>query len=290
MQKKLEIREHAHGIFDLEVIDQGEVFTCSGDGFVVSWDMESGSQNPFVVKTSVPAYALTASEQVLFVGLNNGDLHWIDLLSKKEIRFFQQHKSAIFRLIYEPKLNLLVSTDADGFVGIWNTQKGTLSMIFQVPSGKVRAVAFSPDASLLAIGGQDGIVYIYETEFFNEIHRFFAHNEGVSSLAFHPNGYSLVSGGKDAHLRVWSVVDWTKIKAFPAHLYAIYGIQFSPDSKHMATCSRDKTVKIWSAEHFGILHKLDFKSGGHQHSVNAIRWVDFGLLSVGDDRRLILWT
>ena len=289
MNKQLEIREHAQGIFDLALLNQNEVFTCSGDGYVVLWDITTGKQNTFAVKTSVPAYALACSEKTLFIGLNNGDLHWVDLESKQEVKFFQQHRSAIFRLVYEAKLNLLVSTDADGFVGIWDTKSMRLNMFFQLPTGKIRAVAFDNDAETLAIGGQDGYVHVLETEYFNELHKFYAHKDGVTALAFHPDDKTLVSGGKDAFLRIWNRSDWSKTKAFPAHLYAIYSIVFSPEADQFATCSRDKTIKIWGSEDFSVHHKLDFKSGGHQHSINAIRWSDQGLLSVSDDRRLILW-
>lgn len=289
MKKILEIREHTQGIFD--VCQSGDqFFTCSGDGHVVSWDLSSGKQNPFVIKTSSPAYSLAASESYLFIGLNNGDLHWIDVVSKQEVKFFTQHKSAIFGLHFDTNLKRLISTDADGFVGIWNTETGTLDLFFQIPCGKIRAIATDKTSGLLALGGQNGMVYLFETEFFNEQHNFFAHQNGVSALAFHPKENMLLTGGKDAYLRFWDLESYEKTKAFPAHLYAIYGIQFSPNSTQFATCSRDKTVKIWNAEgDFSIQQKLDIKSGGHQHSVNSILWSTSGLISVSDDRRIILW-
>lgn len=289
MKKILEIREHAQGIYDLAMSDSQSVFTCSGDGFVVLWDLERGKQSPFIVKTSVPAYALAVSDELLFIALNNGDLHWVNLNSKEEIKFFQQHRSAIFCLVYEPKLKMLVSTDADGFVGIWDVEHMRLNLFFQLPTGKIRAVAFSDDAKMLALGGQDGNIHLFETDFFNEVHRFYAHKEGVTSIAFHPGGQSLVTGGKDAHLRVWDLNNWSKLIAFPAHLYAIYGIVFSPDASKFASCSRDKTIKIWNAADFSMVQRLDVKVGGHQHSVNAVHWNEQGLISVSDDRRLICW-
>ena len=289
MKKKFEIREHGQGVFDVCATNDGRIFTCSADGYVVSWDVLTGKQNPFVIRTSVPAYALACSENLLFVGLNNGDLHWIDLQTKQEIKFFTQHKSPIFRLLFIPEINKLVSTDADGYLGVWDCEKLQLDLFFQIPCGKIRSIAFNEKSQELLIGGQNGIVYQFETAFFNQINQFYAHQDGVTALCFHPNGTLLVSGGKDAHLRVWNSKNGEKIKAFPAHLYAIYKIVFSPDGKLMATCSRDKNIKIWNAEDFSIIQKLDFKAGGHQHSVNSIIWTESGLISVSDDRRIILW-
>lgn len=289
MKKSFEIREHAQSVYDVTHNGAGSVFTCSGDGFVVAWDLLLAKQSGFVVKTSVPAYSLSSSDQMLFVGLSNGDLHWVDLYSKQEIRFFTQHKSAIFRLVYDATSQRLLSTDADGFVGIWNVYSGKLEIFFQLPSGKIRAAAFSNDSNQLALGGQDGMIYIFETNYFNETHRFFAHQEGVSSLAYHPQKNVLVSGGKDAYLRSWDCDTWLKEKAFPAHLFAIYDIVFSLNKQLFATCSRDKSIKIWNANNFEIVEKLDRKNEGHQHSVNALLWNENGLISVSDDRRVILW-
>lgn len=289
MKKKIEIREHGQGIFDVCQTKNEQIFTCSADGYVVSWDVLTGKQNPFVVRTSVPAYALDCSEKLLFVGLNNGDLHWVDLFTKQEIKFFTQHKSPIFRLLFIPEIKKLVSTDADGYIGIWDCEKLQLDLFFQIPCGKIRSVAFNKSSEELVVGGQNGFIYQFETAFFNQTNHFYAHQDGVTSLCFHPKTGALISGGKDAHLRVWNLQNSEKLKAFPAHLYAIYKIVFSPDGKLMASCSRDKTIKIWYADDFSIAQKLDLKSGGHQHSVNSIIWAESSLISVSDDRRIIIW-
>lgn len=290
IHKVLEIREHAQAIFGCCSTDFEQVFTCSADGFVVSWNLNSGIQNPFVVKTSYPTYAIECSEETLFVGLNNGDLHWIDIATKREIKYFSQHKSAIFSLKYDSKNKLLISTDSEGYVGIWDVSNAVLAMFFQIPCGKIRSVCFNQNSSEISIGGQNGVVYQFETQFLNQTNEFFAHKEGVSSLSYHPNKQGIIlSGGKDAFLRGWDLVNNEKICAFPAHLFAIYGIQFSPDACQFATCSRDKSIKIWDSDTFEIVQKIDYKSGGHQHSVNAIIWTNHGLVSVSDDRRLILW-
>lgn len=289
MEKSFEIREHGQGVFDVCFDSPNQVFTCSADGFVVSWNMIEQKQNPFVVKTSVPAYVLAKSESLLFVGLNNGDLHWIDIPSKRELKFYAQHKSAIFALLYDKEKNRLYSSDADGYIGVWDVAKMSLDLFFQIPCGKIRTMAINAGTEELSVGGQDGLVYQFETEFYNPLNQFYAHKDGVTALAYHPSKKCLLTGGKDAYLRVWDMINKEKVKAFPAHLYAVYGIQFSPDGSKIATCSRDKSIKIWSAEDYSIIQKLDVKSGGHQHSVNSIVWTEAGLISVSDDRRLILW-
>ena len=76
-----------------------------------------------------------------------------------------------------------------------------------------------------------------------------------------------------------------------AHWYTINAIALHPKGHLIATGSRDKTVKIWDAQTFKLLKVLDtLRDGCHVNSVNALLWLDNGILVSGsDDRTLILW-
>jgi WD40 repeat protein len=238
-------------------------------------------------------YALEhIGNHLLAIGQGRGGIHIIDLVSKREIRHLALHQKAVFDLHYMPESNQLISFGADGTFGVWDAE--TFELLRHIPLGnlKMRRASSSPDEKLLVTSGNDGRLRVFETEFFNEIHTIDAHEKSSNVSHFTASGSRLISGGWDGHLRLWDVNDgFAKLLEIPAHNYAIYDMVYSPDQSMFATASRDKTVKVWDSETLKPLSRLDVKSGGHSHSVNALHWnKDTGLLvSAGDDRRLIGW-
>ena len=79
------------------------------------------------------------------------------------------------------------------------------------------------------------------------------------------------------------------VKKIPAHNYAIYSIVSLNNKNTILTSSRDKTIKVWSSD-LTFMQRLDFKDGGHKHSVNKIRKLDEDrFVSVSDDKSIIIW-
>jgi WD40 repeat protein len=290
-KKTNEIRQHSMAIYAIAHWKENLIFSGGADCLVVLWDIDTGEQEPFTIKTSHPVYSLCIIDATyLSIGLNNGDLHIIHIALKKEIKFFKSHNTAIYKQLFIQQSNQLITGDAEGNISIWDTESWKLRLSIPLLCGKVRAITKSNDEKLIAIGGQDGVVRIFETNFFNETNQFYAHKEGVNSLAFIPiNSNQIISGGKDGYLRLWNISTSEKLNAIPAHNYAIYNITLSPCGLFFSTASRDKSIKIWDINTLSVLQKLDAKQKGHSHSVNDLLWFDEQLISCGDDRRIITW-
>ena len=57
----------------------------------------------------------------------------------------------------------------------------------------------------------------------------------------------------------------------------------------IVTASRDKNIKLWNSS-LDILKRIDYKLGGHNHSVNDICIIDEStFVSCSDDKRIIIW-
>lgn len=289
--KNSEIRQHSMAIYDIATASSEIVYSAGADCFVACWNLTTGLQEAFTVKADFPVYSITLVHSTfLSIGLNNGDLHIIDINSRKEVKFFKQHQSAVFSQLMFNKKKILITGDAEGYLALWNTENWKLELFLPLNCGKIRALTLNKDETKLAIGGQDGIIRIYETEFFNELVHFYAHQDGVNSCAFsNKEDDVLISGGKDGYLRKWNTATGEKISAVPAHNYAVYAISFDESGDYFATCSRDKSIKIWQYDSLTVLQKLEMKNGGHSHSVNKAKWIGKHIISCGDDRRLIRW-
>jgi len=145
-----------------------------------------------------------------------------------------------------------------------------------------------------SLAGQDGYLRMFESSYFNEINTIKAHQNGATSVLFHPQNVDwLLSGGKDALLKIWNWKEEIELQNVVAHTFAIYDLLAINEKKTIVSASRDKHVKIWSIEEnglFKIQQRLDFKLGGHKHSVNALARInEEAFVSCSDDKRLIVW-
>lgn len=285
-----ELSGHAGAIYDVLVVGNSHCFTTSADKFVAKWNLSLGAQDQFAAKLDLSGYRLAFSpvNQLLAVGNSGGGIHVIDMVSKKEVRYLTQHQSAVFSLTYNPVTHHFYSGDADGYFCVWDGNSFDLLLTLPILCGKIRCISLSEMGDVLAFGGQDGRIYLLETNFFNPISDWKAHKEGVNTLLFKND--VLFSGGKDAHIRKWKWKSQHCLQEIPAHNFAVYDLIWLKDRSVLVSASFDKTIKLWDPEKLTILKRIERRDGGHSHVVNRLQKVtEHAFLSVGDDRRIILW-
>lgn len=288
--KKQALSGHAGAIYSL-AFDNDFIYSASADKYVTRWNIELGTQDKFAIKFSNSPYSccLFSNNSKLAVGLDNGNLHFFDLKERKELKFYIQHKTGIFSLLENTTKRHLYSTDSDGNFAVWNPENFELQLFLPFDCGKIRRMCLDETGSKLFLACQDGYIRILETEYFNQIGEFYAHENGVTSLAFHSDKNQLITGGKDALLRIWNLETIQQIKAIPAHNFVIYDIQFLSPTEFV-TVSRDKSIKVWNYDKLSVTQKIEFKNGGHIHSVNKIQRIDSETFATcSDDKKIILW-
>lgn len=296
IKKITHLKGHASGIFALE---QGQaphhIFSGSSDRMLAEWSLEELAPLKFSVKTGSFIYSIChiPGKKLLLLGLYSGAIHIIDLIEKKETRFFAFHNQPVFDIKYCPANNSFYALSGDGSFSVWDAGDFSLKKQVLICREKLRNIDFNKDGSLAALACGDGTIRIFETASQEQVKKINAHKLSSNCVKFHPDGKTLVSGGRDAYLRFWDMEkNYSRSGEIPAHNYAIYAIAFSPDNKFFATASRDKTAKIWNAENFEIIARLDRKNfDGHTHSVNKLLWSPYKnyLVTASDDRTLIVW-
>jgi len=291
-RKLKEISGHAAGIYSLD-FHGNYLYSASEDKHVARWKIDEGIQDKFSIKFNEAVYAIRLFDEAtrLAVGLANGDLHFFDLTDRKELKFYTQHRKAIFSIVENKPCRQLYSADADGNLSVWDTQTFELLAYLPFDCGKIRRIALSDQGDKIALACQDGQVRILHAATLNLTAAFDAHKDGATAVLFDPNDSSILySGGKDAYLKKWDLESIVFQKAIPAHNYAIYDLISLQEGQTLVSASRDKTIKIWNSESLEIIQRLDSKSGGHRHSVNSLSaMTSESFASCSDDRRLILW-
>jgi WD40 repeat protein len=289
--KENEIVGHAGAIYTCTAY-QHFLFTAGADKIVALWDLNNSIQEKFSIKLTSSCYSLKLiSDNLLAIGLSNGDLYLIDVNLKQEVKFFTQHKTSIFSIQTNIQKNHFYSADTDGNLAVWDLNNLTLLLILPLNCGKIRRIEVDKIGENIVLSCQDGFVKIFETQFYNEIYSSKKHNEGATSAVFHPSNQEvIISGGKDAFLKIYNWKNNELIKQIPAHNFAIYDVLAFEEHKVFVTASRDKSLKMWSLIDYSFISKLERKNGGHSHSINDLERINNEkFVSVGDDKRIITW-
>ncbi len=291
--KEKEINGHAGAIYSCCATSK-YIYSASADKYVVRWLIETGEQDKFAIKFEHSIYSIEIlDDKYLIAGLSSGDLHIFDLEENKEVKFYQQHTKAIFAITFNSHKNQFYVADADGNLSIWDSNSLELIIYLPLDCGKIRSVTVNDNGEHFALAGQDGYLRIFETSYFNEINTINAHKNGATSVLFHPkNNDLIISGGKDALLKVWNWKEEIELQKIVAHTFAIYDLLSLNEKKTIVSASRDKHIKIWSIDEelLNIKQRLDFKAGGHKHSVNALAKInEQSFVSCSDDKKLVLW-
>ncbi len=290
--KKAQLTGHKSAIYCIEQgLEKNKIYTGAGDQVVIQWDINNDAEPIIVSNVGAIVYALcyVPDWNYLIIGESKGGIHILDLTERREIKFFVQTFEPIFDIKCDAN-NSFYSVSADGSLSAWSLDDLTLIKNIPLCKEKVRALDINTAETLMAVACGDGTIRIFNLQTLEQIQQIDAHRGSAYSVKFHTDGKHLLSGGKDAMLNVYDLTQSCKIiNNIPAHNYAIYSIVFSPDGKLFATASRDKTIKIWDADTYEILQRLDKdKADAHLNSVNKLLWNSY-LVSVGDDRSVLIW-
>lgn len=284
------IGSHSAPIYCLgDLPNSDSIFTCAGDRFVAKWNIEIGLQDKFAIQLESSAYQVVFIQSLnyLIIGLSNGNLHVIDLVSNEEIKLIKISDASIYTIRLSEDEQFLFITTADSKIGIWHLPSFEHYQTIQLESGKIRACLVIGNE--LIIGCQTGEIRTINYKELKETHRFQAHETSVYSLLYLKEKNVLVSGGQDANLRFWKLKSDEELLSIPAHNFSIYSLTRS--DKFLFSGSRDGSIKVWNINSLEMVQKVDRFSGGHMKSVNGLIYSKSKnqLFSVSDDHKIIAW-
>jgi WD40 repeat protein len=268
------------------------VFSGSGDGMVVQWDLNDPAQGVLIAKLPHSVYALHHHRQsdTLIAGHNFEGIHLLDWKNKKEAGSLQLGKAAIFDILAIDDRAVVAS--GDGSLTVVDL-KGLRVLAKNSYSEKsARCIAWHPETKQIAVGYSDNFIRVMDEDL-SLIREWQGHDNSVFAIQFTPDGKYLMTGSRDARLKLWDATSsFSQAVEVVAHMYAINDIEFSPDGKHFVTCSMDKSIKVWNLEEMKLLKVIDrSRHAGHGTSVNKLLWTTHGdqLVSASDDRTISVW-
>jgi len=294
VEKIAELTGHSNPIFALALSQKpGILFSGGNDKGVVEWSLKTNSFIKVMFPVAASVYAIHCPENFpyLIAGLRSGQVLVFDFIEQKVIKSLNHHLKPVFDIkSVNGKKELLIASE-DGTVSIWSLENLELIHTITVSHDTVRCISISPDEKQVAFGCRDSNVNIYDLDDYTQIKTLNGHTMAVFSLQYSPLGDYLVSGSRDAQVKIWDMHTLDLKENIAAHLFAVNHIAFHPTQPYFATASMDKTIKIWGSDDFKLYKIISREKGyaSHQLSINKIAWDGDDLISLSDDKRIIIW-
>jgi WD40 repeat protein len=294
VQKRFTLDGHKDCLYSLIGGERPEVvYSASGDGMIVAWDLKNPEQGRLVarMKNSVYALAFLTGQNTLLAGQNFEGLHFIDTNLQKEVASLELEKNQIFDIKIHNDIAYIGS--GDGILYVMDLQTRSLVKRVKLSDKSIRAIAINSELNDIAVGLSDNTIRILSLHDLTQKLVINAHKISVFALQYDPHSNMLLSGSRDAHLKRWDPANNYKLdKSVVAHTYAINSLCLSPDGNLFVSASMDKTIKVWDTESMSLLKVIDrSRHAGHTSSVNKVLWTNHEnlLISCGDDKNIIVW-
>ena len=185
--------------------------------------------------------------------------------------------------------NLLASySAADGWIKIWNPQKGQLLWSVKATGLNRSHSLSSPDGLLRASGVRDEAYEISDAKTGAVIWKIPAHSTSGERVT-NPDHSVVAERGLygDASVRLYDAESNSLIRRLEGHPGIVFAVAFSPDGKIVATGSGDRTIRFWDSRTGSLLKTLL----GHTRQVTSIAFSGDGLFLVSgsEDDTLRIW-
>ncbi|KIK33463.1 hypothetical protein CY34DRAFT_99550 [Suillus luteus UH-Slu-Lm8-n1] len=243
--------------------DLQRIITCSLDGSLRVWDLESGKQIEEDWRdgeSAVKTIALSPDGKKVVCGSLDGAVRLWDIDTCKVIAKWTGHTRIVGSVCWSRDGRRVLSGSSDGTARQWDVESGeTVLELMETGHAQVWAVAYLPDMTLIATGGMDGpsmstidgkkeySIKIWDAKTGMLVATLNGHKHPVCCLAWTADGTALISGSYDSSIRKWDTTKWKQTLVLE-HTLPVSAIAISPNGRILASASFDKTARLWNLD------------------------------------------
>jgi len=196
----------------------------------------------------------------------------------------KSHNSKINSLVYNSKLNMIISGSMDGQIILWqNRTKLTFKEELIGHSRQIEHLIFL-DKNTIASASDDHTILIWNNSKiqFNLTN----HTDSVNALTKLKNG-NLVSCSKDKTIKIWDKNNnFSLIKTLYGHLRSVICIKPIENDDRLVSGSCDKKIIVWNITTGYIIKEIN---DAHSDCINTLEIYNNHLLSGSDDKKVKIW-
>ncbi|KAG2145818.1 WD40-repeat-containing domain protein [Suillus clintonianus] len=248
------------------------IITCSVDGSLRLWDLESGAQIgedwKDESKAGVFSIALSPNNKTIASGSSDGTVRLWDVETRRVIAKWTGHTNVVCALCWSADGKRVVSGSWDGMARVWKVKSGRTVLRLKTGHAEVYAVMHSPDQTKIATGGwEEDAAKIWNAKT-GKLITTLKHNWPVCSLAWTSDGKRFISASFDP-IRIFDTTTWQEIAILqlegqPSRVNAILdgrnwdnghidhtrvnAISLSRNDRLLASASWNDTARLWNLD------------------------------------------
>ncbi|KAG2341155.1 WD40 repeat-like protein [Suillus weaverae] len=308
------MRGHTSPVFGVAPLPSGQrIITCSGDGSLRLWDLESGAQigdkwRDGRDEAAVRTMALSSNGKTIASGSQDGTVRLWDVETGKVVIKWKGHTDLVMSVCWSPNGERVVSGGWDGTARVWDVKSGEpVEGLNPIKTGHrhVYAVSYSPEATMIATGGyyENGIdMWDAKTGRLLNIIKLDC-DWPVWSLAWTSDEEKLIAGLGNGSIRIFDTATLDLITDLSeGHTRPVYSITLFPNDCLLASTSWDGTALLWDLDtnlqvgpplqHEGPVECAAFSADGKLlstacHDKNAYVWDIHAVLSAAGSEDLL---
>ncbi|KIK31821.1 hypothetical protein CY34DRAFT_102706, partial [Suillus luteus UH-Slu-Lm8-n1] len=229
------------------------IVTCSSDGSLRLWDLESGAQigedwkDEREKRSAVNSIALSPNGKTVVTGSSDRKVKLWDVKTGKVIQRWTGHTEGVSSVCWSAGGNRIVSGSWDGTARIWNAKTGETILEIKTGHETVYTVKYSPDNKQIATGGYEeeaASAKIWDAKT-GELIKTLEHDWIVWSLAWTSDGKKFITASY-ALIRIFDTATWRQIATLEGHTSWVTAISLSPNNRLLASAPKDNTARLWN--------------------------------------------
>jgi WD40 repeat protein len=228
------------------------IITCSWDGSLRLWDLESGTQigedwkDEKEDKAGVHDIALSPNGRTIVSGSDDGKVKLWDVKTGKIIAKWTGHTKSVSSVCWSAGGDRVVSGSYDGTARVWNVKTGETILEIKTEHVYVYMVKYSPDNTQIATGGYMAVVKIWDAKT-GELITTLGHDSIVFSWAWTSDGKKLITGSNGL-IRIFDTATWRQLAILGGHTNYVNAITLSWNNRLLASASDDSTARLWNLD------------------------------------------
>jgi len=270
-------------------VPEGDSIVTVQDGFVHSWNPETGDNETIALETAdVRAAALSSDGLLLAVSDKDGKVSVWDLSAGLKRNVISAPGDVgIHDLAFHPDGQRLATAGQDGVVRIWNVETREAEATLTGHTTDVYDVIFSADGEELISGGGDGSVRVWDWRDGGATHVLETNDGPVWAVALPPDGSHIAAGNHAGEIWVWYIGGGeVEMEQLPRGDSPIRSLAFHPDGLLLAAGSEDGVARVWN---LGVEEPVELH--GHERWLDNLSFHPGGdyLVSASQDGMVRVW-